>query len=372
MPDTTIADIIEDYYLNRHKAQSHKLKSVLEHRAMTQHNHASEHWNGQHDPLFPANLVDRINSTLREYEARKKLGEYIDVHNYQFTPQALAHIVDTLHLMGLTSLLVHRVYETVQNKLEFVMVLQKCAPADKGSSAKVATAQTTKMTYILQENRNVHPSWLWKPVTSTCSLKSTLLDPFPPMFEEKLYQQQNAARVPLGTRLDLDHYQTQGRGLGLMASKGQELQAIINTEIVAKLPGIKLELGPDINPSLKGSDVMYFDRLNIKERNKRAKESGVEIAQKVKIDYVHSAGFSFVYSSHFIGRELNFVKHLNAIEDLLVPGGFYTMAVSAHLALLTTKGAKNTRSHTASPASLYNGRFPISGFVSTTLYPKPR
>jgi len=128
---------LEDHYLHRGSDGHHqyKLKSVLAHRALTQHNVAYDHWSGRHDPPFPENLVERLKLALDEYESANQTAETYFV-NYQFTPQSLSHIVDTLHRMGLTSLRVHRVYETLRNQLEFFVVLQTCDGDNAGAAVR--------------------------------------------------------------------------------------------------------------------------------------------------------------------------------------------------------------------------------------------
>lgn len=133
---------MEDHYLNRGSDGHPKLKSVLTHRALTQHNVAYYHWSGRHDPPFPENLIERLKLALVEYESAKRGEETYYVNNYQFTPQSLAHIVDTLHRMGLTSLRVHRVYETLLNQLEFFIVLQKCGGDNAGAAVGKKSIRT--------------------------------------------------------------------------------------------------------------------------------------------------------------------------------------------------------------------------------------
>jgi len=91
---------------------------------LTAHNDPERHWSGD-DGLQYSEIINRIKGAIVEYEQGKKEGKYVDVHNYQFTPQSLAFLADTLYGLGLTELRVHRLYETVTNTFEFCIVLKK-------------------------------------------------------------------------------------------------------------------------------------------------------------------------------------------------------------------------------------------------------
>jgi hypothetical protein len=96
---------------------------------MTVVNDAVQHWSGIEVPLVPASdkgYLQRIVSTINEFEANQRSKSYLDVHNYQFIPSSMDRIVETLYALGLIRLRVHRVYETVKDQLEFYIVLRKC------------------------------------------------------------------------------------------------------------------------------------------------------------------------------------------------------------------------------------------------------
>ena len=127
IPESTIADVLDDHFSGRAAATNHELRSVIEHRALTQHNNAGMHWQGKHGPLYSADIVSRIVGSFQEYATAEANGGFVDVHTYQFTPQGLAFMVDILYELGLTDLRVHRLYETLENKIEFCLVLKKCS-----------------------------------------------------------------------------------------------------------------------------------------------------------------------------------------------------------------------------------------------------
>jgi hypothetical protein len=135
VPEKTIADVLDDYYHNRFRAKAHKLKSVIEHHALTGHTNSRKYWRkGSSDNPRPPNWIQRIKQSIQDYEEGERNNKYIDVHNYQFTPQGFAHVVDALHQLELTPMRVHRLYETPQNSVEFYAILKKCG---QGNDAKV-------------------------------------------------------------------------------------------------------------------------------------------------------------------------------------------------------------------------------------------
>ena len=99
---------------------------------MTAVNKPKLFWDNKGDEHRPGNdisrMVQRLRSSINEYEQYKQNSEYLDVHNYQFTPSSLRDIVIFLAELNLIDFEVHRVYETVHNALEFSIVLKnvKC------------------------------------------------------------------------------------------------------------------------------------------------------------------------------------------------------------------------------------------------------
>jgi hypothetical protein len=67
----------------------------------------------------------RLQDAIGEWITGSKSGGYVDVHNYQFTPESLLHLVEHLGAMGLTDLHVHRLYPPPRSSPEFGIVLKK-------------------------------------------------------------------------------------------------------------------------------------------------------------------------------------------------------------------------------------------------------
>lgn len=104
------------------------MRSVIEHRALTVHNDVARHWREQSGVPYPTNYLERLQQSVNEFEQGLAEKKYIDVHNYHFTPQSLAFIVDTVYNLGLTNIRVHRLYETLEGQFEFGIVFKKCTP----------------------------------------------------------------------------------------------------------------------------------------------------------------------------------------------------------------------------------------------------
>lgn len=128
LAETSIAEILEDFFESREDAEFHKMRSVIEHRALTVHKDVTGHWSGQSGTPYSNTVVEQLQSAVAEYEQGIADRKYIDVHNYHFTPQSLPFLVDTIYNLGLTELRVHRLYETVNGQFEFGIVLKKCTP----------------------------------------------------------------------------------------------------------------------------------------------------------------------------------------------------------------------------------------------------
>ena len=171
-----------------------------------------------------------------------------------------------------------------------------------------------------------------------------LLDPFAPNFEQELY-----AEI-YGQGKDHHHYEQIGRALGYECTRGQRLRQVINTEILPLMedvihqsndlnpPGI-LEIGPFLNPMLIGKDVKYFDVLPLDQLQERAERIGFPSVHPVAIDFVHPHGdlfaaisgqqqFALIASANVLPNQMDLVRHLQAVGQLLVnDGGYYVMTV---------------------------------------------
>jgi len=120
IPETSIADLIAAHTT---PLQSHSIKSVIEHRALTCHNDPARHWAGDHG-YFKID-VERVKCAIEEYQKAKVDKQYIDVHSLQFTPKSFQENMEILYSMNFTDLVVEEIYPTIKNSLEFFAVLKK-------------------------------------------------------------------------------------------------------------------------------------------------------------------------------------------------------------------------------------------------------
>lgn len=96
-----------------------------------------------------------------------------------------------------------------------------------------------------------------------------------------------------------------------------------------------LEIGPFDAPALHGVNVRYFDVLDQDGLRKRAADHGRNPAGCPVIDFVSSTGdlgvvnerFDSVLSVHVLEHQPDLIRHLNAVADILVPGGSYYLVL---------------------------------------------
>ena len=134
LQETSISNVLDDFYEDKQDEGFHRMRSLIEHRALTVHNDVTRHWSGLNGAPFPDHFLERVKGSLAEYDAGMTKKKYIDVHNYHFTPQSLAFIVDAVYNLGLANLRVHRLYETLEGRFEFGIVLKKCTPEPDSQS----------------------------------------------------------------------------------------------------------------------------------------------------------------------------------------------------------------------------------------------
>lgn len=95
--DTTIADVLGVHY---EKRTYHSIKSVIEHRALTTHNDPWRHRLGENGSPEREDRITLIKNAIAEYEQAE--GGYIDVHQWQFTPQSFLSLMRELYQIGLS------------------------------------------------------------------------------------------------------------------------------------------------------------------------------------------------------------------------------------------------------------------------------
>ena len=118
--ETDLSEILEDYY---RKKTNHSVKSLIEHRCYTTHNDCKRHWLGDNGNMNVIQNKFSLKYTLEEYHSKK--NSYIDIHNYQFTPDSFKEIFTKLVFLELTKFTIEEIYPTLRNSNEFFVVLKK-------------------------------------------------------------------------------------------------------------------------------------------------------------------------------------------------------------------------------------------------------
>ncbi len=127
LPETNLADVIEDFYLNRER---HSLKAFIEHNSLTTHNDPQRHWNNDHGQYGDAkNEIEKsepLNLTrddIENYFYDKSIFE--DVHNYKFTSFNFGGIMTSLKKMNYIKLDIIKSSPALENSFNFTVVFQK-------------------------------------------------------------------------------------------------------------------------------------------------------------------------------------------------------------------------------------------------------
>ena len=120
IPPSTVAEMVVAHIEGHVR---HSLRSVVEHRALTTHNDASRHWQGDHgEPL--QDIQDRLRAAVEEYESVGPT-DYLDVHGWQFTPDTFVASVEALDRIWGHGLHLERCYHTRRDSNEFWVILRR-------------------------------------------------------------------------------------------------------------------------------------------------------------------------------------------------------------------------------------------------------
>jgi len=225
--------------------------------------------------------------------------------------------------------------------------------ADQKELHKRSALRDSASTHLKREvaKHRKSKAFNWKPIEDdTCARGMSSLDPFPASFQPELYREMH------GFGKNYHHYIEIGRKEGLECTRGQRMKEVINIEILPEFfneanKGRVLEIGPFLNPMLLGDEVMYFDVLDLAGLKERGKIVGYPEINPVEINFVspngdlsvipHKNEFSLVASSNVLSNQINLVRHLQQVGELLREGGYYALTVRKHIQsfclLLTSK-----------------------------------
>ena len=144
--ESMLSEVIEAS-VNKRKFPS--LASVINQGFTLTHNSARVHWRGKHgeryghrnapfpdrlkvkilDEYFGDDGKDNRRETLlrciEKYNEARERGEYINTHNWRFTPENFRYIADMLNDLKFIDLPLYRCCNTIWGRLEFIAMLEK-------------------------------------------------------------------------------------------------------------------------------------------------------------------------------------------------------------------------------------------------------
>ncbi|HEY9345863.1 MAG TPA: methyltransferase domain-containing protein [Inquilinus sp.] len=148
----------------------------------------------------------------------------------------------------------------------------------------------------------------------------------------RFYQKQPPDLAHLNAQEARHHYASYGIREGRLARPDGVREGFL-TLVPTDKP--VLEIGPFANPAVRGDNVRYADVLTTGQLRARAIEIGYDPNGCPEIHYplptldlgTISERFAAVISSHNIEHQPDLVRHLQAVERLLRPGGRYFLLV---------------------------------------------
>ena len=118
---TRLIDIVAADIENR---SLHPVRTLLEARTHITHNDARDHWMGKHGVL-PSGEQKLKGIRAMTEEINQQPESYKDTHSWYFTPLSFSMIVKELNNLSLIDMAIEKIYPTIQNSNEFIVVLKK-------------------------------------------------------------------------------------------------------------------------------------------------------------------------------------------------------------------------------------------------------
>lgn len=159
----------------------------------------------------------------------------------------------------------------------------------------------------------------------------TANSPFPLEFDPDFYRSQYSNLRRMSDRALREHYEKRGRLEGRIATS-----AVPRDNFIKLVPDNSvLEIGPFVNPVMRGPKVKYFDLMSRDQLIERATRTGIAAEKVPEIDFVSPRGdlsivdqkFFTVISSHCIEHQPDMLRHLRQVENILEDGGCYFLLI---------------------------------------------
>ena len=112
-PETTMEDVLDAYYERRTR---HSLRALLR-AACGTHNDAQRHWQGNHG-IQVEHSMDEFHNVVDAYKS-SITGEYIDCHEWYFTPNSFKITMERLRKAGFVEYSDLLIENTPENSFEF-------------------------------------------------------------------------------------------------------------------------------------------------------------------------------------------------------------------------------------------------------------
>lgn len=155
----------------------------------------------------------------------------------------------------------------------------------------------------------------------------------PPEFDWRYYSKLDGGAEDLGEEiLCLKHFNSKGYKSGIPGSPGCDQGYFIRL-IKHLQPNSILEIGPGSSPKIHGENVYYFD---VKSRAQLLNRyPGHQDLIPMDIHYVEENGdlsiidrkFDIVFSCHMIEHAPDLISHLQMVNNILMPRGYYFLIV---------------------------------------------
>jgi|HubBroStandDraft_5_1064220.scaffolds.fasta_scaffold66722_1 SAM-dependent methyltransferase len=155
---------------------------------------------------------------------------------------------------------------------------------------------------------------------------------FPPEFDAAFYRERHHDLAKFSDADLFDHYQRHGREEGRISSRAVPRDAFLKYVPAAMKA---LEIGPGLQPCLEGPNVKYFEVVDTAALVARAAQLNEDASRIPRIDYLSPSldlaivdeQFEVVLSSHCIEHQPDLIRHIQAVDRLLVDGGCYVLVI---------------------------------------------